>query len=139
MLKQRPNILDSVRVGDCMRAGIFTCDAHTSLREIAATMASLHIHALALRGPHGTPLAYITDLEVVAGIADSDELQAGDLVGTRATTVSRIQPLREAAQMMTHRGARHLIVIDEANGHAVGVLSSTDILEAYASGRGDDG
>jgi len=138
MLQPRPDMLDSVRVGDCMRAGIVTCDAHTSLRELAATMASLRIHAIALRAPHGQRLPFITDLEVMAGIALSDQLQAGDLVAIPAPTVSRIQPLREAAQLMVERGATHLVVIDEANGHAVGVLSSTDILQAYTSERGGD-
>jgi CBS domain-containing protein len=30
-------------------------------------------------------------------------------------------------------GPAHLIVINEASGHPVGVLSTTDILQAYAS------
>jgi predicted transcriptional regulator len=133
MIEQRPDRLDSARVGDCMRAGIFTCDPHASLRELAATMSSLRIHAIALRTAPGKPLPFITDLEVMAGIALSDQLQAGDLVPATAATVSRIQPLREAAQLMVEHGASHLIVIDEASGHAVGVLSTTDILQAYAA------
>lgn len=132
MIEQRPNILDGARAGDCMRAGIFTCDPQASLRELAATMSSLRIHALALRTAPGKPLPFITDLEVMAGIALSDQLQAGDLVPATATTVSRLQPLREAAQLMVEHGAAHLIVIDEASGHPVGVLSTTDILQAYA-------
>lgn len=78
MIDVSPEILDSARVGDCMRAGIFTCDPHASLRELAATMASLRVHALALRAPHGQRMPIITDLEVMAGLALSDRLQAGD-------------------------------------------------------------
>lgn len=133
MIEQRPDILDSARVGDCMRTGIFTCDPHASLRELAATMATLRIHALALRTAPGQPMPFITDLEVMAGIALSDQLQAGDLVPTTATTVARLQPLREAAQRMVEHGAAHLIVLDEASGHPVGVLSTTDVLQAYAA------
>jgi CBS domain-containing protein len=132
VIEQRPNILAGARAGDYMRAGIFTCDPHASLRELAATMSSLRIHALALRTAPGKPLPFITDLEVMAGIALSDQLQAGDLVPATATTVSRLQPLREAAQLMVEHGTAHLIVIDEASGHPVGVLSTTDILQAYA-------
>jgi CBS domain-containing protein len=69
----------------------------------------------------------------MAGIALSDQLQAGDLVPTTATTVSRIQPLRDAAQRMVEHGAAHLIVIDQVSGHPVGVLSTADILQAYAT------
>jgi CBS domain-containing protein len=138
VIENRPHLLDSAHVGDCMRAGIFTCDPHTPLRELAVTMSSLRIHALALRTAPGQPLPLITDLEVMAGIALSDGLQAGDLVPATAATVSRMQTLREAAQRMVERGAAHLIVIDEASGHPVGVLSTTDILQAYAvSGASD--
>jgi CBS domain-containing protein len=138
VIENRPNLLDSARVGDCMRAGIFTCDPHAPLRELAATMSSLRIHALALRTAPGQRLPFITDLEVMAGIALSDQLQAGDLVPATAATVSRIQTLREAAQQMVEHGAAHLIVIDEASGHAVGVLSTTDILQAYAASHEND-
>ncbi|MGZ4299743.1 MAG: CBS domain-containing protein [Solirubrobacteraceae bacterium] len=137
-MPERPNILDRARVGDCMRAGIFTCDPHASLHELAATMSSLRIHALALRSAPRQPMPFITDLEVMAGIALSDELQAGDLVAATAATVSRLQSLREAAERMVERGAAHLIVIDETSGDAVGVLSTTDILQAYAAADGSD-
>ena len=69
----------------------------------------------------------------MAGIALSDRLQAGDLVASPAPTVSRIQPLREAAQLMVEHGASHLIVLDDASGHPLGVLSTKDILQAYAA------
>jgi len=55
------------------------------------------------------------------------------LVAATAHTVSRIQTLREAAQLMVERGASHLIVLDDASGQPVGVLSTTDILQAYAA------
>ena len=136
VIELHPHILDSAHVGDCMRAGIFTCDPHAPLRELAATMSSLRIHALALRTAPGKPMPFITDLEVMAGIALGDELQAGDLVPATAATVSRIETLREAAQRMAEHGAAHVIVIDEASGHPVGVLSTTDILQAYAVAAG---
>ncbi|MGZ4311275.1 MAG: CBS domain-containing protein [Solirubrobacteraceae bacterium] len=135
MSSSASNILDSVRAGDCMRAGIFTCDPETPGRELAATMASLRIHALALRGaPSQTP-AIISDLDVVAGIAShADQFTARDLASAQAVTVSRTRTLREAAHLMVEHGAAHLIVIDHASGHPVGVLSSTDILQAFGAG-----
>lgn len=91
-------------------------------------MSSLRIHALALRTAPRQPLPFITDVEVMAGIALSDELEAGDLVPATAATVSRMQTLREAAQRIVERGAAHLIVIGEARAHPFGVLFTTDIL-----------
>ncbi len=69
VIDRRPHILDSAHVGGCMRAGIFTCDPHAPLRELAATMASLRIHAVALRTAPGKPMPFITD-------AASDESDA---------------------------------------------------------------
>jgi hypothetical protein len=59
LIENRPNLLDSAHVGDCMRAGIFTCDPHAPLRELAATTSSLRIHAVALRTARVQPLRFI--------------------------------------------------------------------------------
>ena len=131
--KVPPDPLDSVRVGDCMRAGIFACDPGTPVRELAAAMSSLRVHALAVRAQAPNAPAFVSDLDVMAGIALSDQLRAQDLTATAAVTASRLQSLREAAQIMVEHGAAHLIVLDEASGHPVGVLSTTDILQAYAT------
>jgi len=125
--------LDSARVGDCMRAGIFTCDPDTPARELAAMMSSLRIHAVALRaGPRQAP-ALIADRDVVASIAEGADPQAHQLASGSAPTISRAQTLRDAAKLMTAHRAAHLVVVNEASGHPVGVLSTTDILQAYAA------
>ena len=126
------SLLDSARVGDCMRAGIFSCDPDTPARELAAMMSSRRIHAVALRaGPPQAP-ALISDLDLVAGIAGEGDVPAHQLASGAAVTVSRAQTLREAAKLMAAHGATHLVVIDEASAHPVGVLATTDILQAYA-------
>lgn len=128
-----PSVLDSVRVGDCMRAGIFTCDRHTPAREVAAMMSSLRIHAVALRADAPQTPGLISDLDVVAGIADGGDPQAHEVGSGSAVTVSRTRTLRDAAKLMGAHGAAHLVVVNEASGHPVGVLSTTDILQAYAA------
>lgn len=133
-----PNVLDSVRVGDCMRAGIFSCDPHTPAREVAAMMSSLRVHAVALYAdpPHAPGL--ISDLDVVAGIADGGDPEAHEVRSGSAVTVSRTRSLRDAAQLMGAHGAAHLVVINEASGHPVGVISTTDILQAYATSAANE-
>ena len=103
----------------------------------AATTSSLRIHAVALRTARVQSLRFINRSRGDERHRLSDELQAGDLVSATATTVSRIQTLREAAQRIVERGVAHLIVIDEASSHPVGVLSTTSQvseLENDASG-----
>lgn len=132
------NVLDRVRVGDCMRAGIFTCDREATGPELAAMMASLRIHALALRGAPSEALVVISDLDLIAGIAERpDRFTAGELPSARSVTIARTRTLRDAAALMAQHAAAHLIVIDEASGHPVGVLSSTDLLQAYGAAAGN--
>ena len=132
------SLLDSARVGDCMRAGIFSCDPDTPARELAAMMSSLRIHAVALRARPPQAPAFISDLDLVASIAGAGDLPAHQLASGAAVTISRDQTLREAAKLMAQHGAAHLVVIDEASGHPVGVLSTTDILQAYAGTAATD-
>lgn len=138
MINGDPHTLDLVRVGDCMRATIFSCDGNTSVRDLAAAMSSLRVHALAVQSEPLEAPYLVSDLDVMAGIVVSEHFTARDLAGPRPVTVSRAQPLREAAQLMVERSAAHAIVLDEANGHAVGVLSTSDILQAYAGATAGD-
>jgi CBS domain-containing protein len=128
-----PTHLDSARVGDCMRAGIFTCEPDTSARELAAMMSSLRIHAVAVRAGTGQAPALIDDLDVIAGLAKGGDPQAHQLGPGTALTIPRSQSLRDAAKLMAAHRAEHLVVVDQASGHAVGVLSTTDILQVYAA------
>jgi predicted transcriptional regulator len=127
------NVLDSVRVGDCMRVGIFTCDRHTPASEVAAMMSSLRIHAVALRTDAPDAPGLISDVDLVAGIAGGRDPEAHEVASRSAITVSRRRTLREAAKLMAEHGAAHLVVVNEASGRPVGVLSTTDILQAYAA------
>jgi CBS domain-containing protein len=127
------NVLDSVRVGDCMRVGIFTCDRHTPAREVAAMMSSLRIHAVGLRADAGEAPSLISDLDLVAGIADAGDPQAHEVGSGSAVTISRARTLRDAARLMAAHGAAHLVVVNESSGRPVGMLSTTDILQAYAA------
>jgi CBS domain-containing protein len=65
--------------------------------------------------------------------ASAGELRAHQVASRAAVTVSRAQTLREAAKLMAAHGTTHLVVINEASGHPVGVLASNDILQAYAA------
>jgi CBS domain-containing protein len=68
-----------------------------------------------------------------AGRDTHDELAARDVAATEAPSIPSSCSLRQAAQMLSEHGVSHLVVIDESNGHAAGVLSTTDILSAYAA------
>lgn len=124
--------LNNVRVSDCMHHGIFGCNSDASLPEVAAIMSTHQVHALVVHNDAGRPAEIVSDTDVIAGAACSDAFCARDIAGTEALSVSSDSSLRDAAQLMAEHGVSHLIVRDTASGQPIGVISTTDILSAYA-------
>jgi CBS domain-containing protein len=134
MLDPNSDAVDRVRVGDCMRAGFLSCDADASLHQMAATMSAHRVHAVVVRGAHPLrPSSLLTDVDVVGAIALSDQLTAGKIPVEDALTIACSRSVRDAAQLMAEEHASHLVVVDDASGHPVGVISTTDILDAYVA------
>jgi predicted transcriptional regulator len=78
----------------------------------------------------------ISDLDLVAACPVLDARTAGSSAVTPLVTVSLLEQLTRAAQLMTEQGTAHLAVIDPATGRPVGVLSTLDIARVVASGQG---
>lgn len=130
--------LDAIRISDVMHAGIIDCDSHTSIEDVAARMSRLGVHSLAIRDRAGDVPAIVSDLDVVAAIGTGEQgLQIRDVAAEATITVSAGQSLRDAARLMSERGITHLVVLDDASGAPCGVVSSTDVLAAYASATND--
>lgn len=126
--------LDAVRAADVMHPGIHSCETDAPLHELAARMSSLRVHALAIRGDAALPLSIISDLDLVAAISCGDHhLLARDIAAEATVTVSSRRPLREVAQMMSEHGVTHLVVVDHQSNEPLGIVSSSDVLAAYAS------
>ena len=127
--------LEHVRVGDCMHAGVLTCSADASLRDVASIMADHHVHAVVIAGGDlARPEGVISDLDVLAALATRAECTAGQAGATEPLTVSADLNLQAAAQLMSEHGVSHLVIVDAAGGYPVGVLSSLDIAAVYAGG-----
>jgi len=137
MAQSGSNSLDRVRIGDCIRHGIFECDPRASLVEVAEIMASHRVHALIV-SERGRPARIVSDVDLIAAIAADDTLTAEDVASSEALSASSNSSLREAAQLMSKHGVSHLVARDPASGQPVGVLSTTDILGAYGlAGRSE--
>lgn len=128
-----------IRVHDAMHAGIVTCDAETSMRGVARLMAERRVHAVAVADPsqRGRHRGVISDLEVAAAIATDVERTAAESTTTELVTVSSDDRLDHAAQLMVEHEVTHLIVLDPASGHTVGVLSTLDLAAVYGNGAVD--
>jgi CBS domain-containing protein len=99
-------------------------------------MATHRVHAVAVH--HGTfrPYGIISDLDVIAAAAGGIQPCASEVAATDVLSVSTDSSLREATRLMAEHGVSHVVAIERANGHAVGVLSTTDIVAAYARAAG---
>ena len=129
-------------VADAMRPGIISCQADTSLRAVAETMASYHVHAVVVEretvesgaAPRGWGIVADVDL---ARAAARGELQttAGELAGSGAAFIGPDEPLKRAAELMVQHGVSHLIVSTAPNARPAGVISTLDLAVALAWGR----
>lgn len=116
-----------------MHHGILSCASDAPLGEVAGVMAKHRIHAVAItNGASGRPIGIASDLDVVAAAATGEEPTARQAACTEPLTVSADDSLVHAAQVMSEYGVHHLVVMDPASGFPVGVLSTLDIVGAYA-------
>lgn len=126
--------LDHIRVHDVMHHGILGCEGDAPLAEVAGIMARHRVHAVAIgNGELERPAAIVSDLDVVAAIATGVEPNAGQSAATEPLTVSSDERLDRAAQLMAEHRISHLVVLDAAGGHPVGVLSTLDVATVYAA------
>jgi CBS domain-containing protein len=136
--------LEHIRVRDAMHHGILSCTGDAPLGEVAGIMAKHHVHAVAIANGDGTrPLGIVSDLDVVAAAASGEDPSALQAAATEPLAVSADERLPRAAQLMAEHGVSHLVVLDAASGHPIGVLSTIDIATVYAGScsgpRLDDG
>ena len=130
-----PAPLAHVHVQDAMHAGLLCTESGTPLTEVARIMADHRVHAVVVEGDEagGAPAGIVTSLDVMAAVASAEELTAGDVAATETVTIATNDRLDHAAQLMAEHGVTHLIVVDTATGHPVGVLSTIDIAVVYAA------
>lgn len=131
---------EHARVADVMRIGTLTCPANASLREVARTMASHHIHSVVVQrldeagGPRSWQLLSDLDLVRAPQNGDPDDLTAGEVARSEPLTVTGEDSLERATQLMTEHATAHLIVVDPHNGLPIGMVSSLDVAGTLAWG-----
>jgi CBS domain-containing protein len=124
-----------VRVRDCMHSGVFTCAPDDPLRRVAAVMADKKVHSVVItNGAGDRPIGVVSDLDVVSALAAGADCTAAEAAATEPVAVSSDESLLGAAQLMSEHGVSHLVVIDRASGHPLGVLSTLDLAAVYGDG-----
>jgi CBS domain-containing protein len=130
---------DRPRVHDWMHPGIVSCAEDTPVGEVARMMGDYRVHAIAVADvAHGRPWGtwrIVSDVDLMAAVAAGDEATAAELAGTEAITIPADAPLEVAAQLMSAQRVAHLVVVDQAGGFPIGIISTLDIASAYGRGQ----
>lgn len=133
--------LEHATVSDAMHPGILACEPDASLTEVAQTMATHHVHSLAVVGisheePRCAVWSVISDLDLVrAGIQAGEPQSAGAIAQQPLVTVEPTLPLREAGELMLRHTVSHLVVVEPGTQRPIGILSTADIAGVIAWGE----
>jgi CBS domain-containing protein len=130
--------LESARVADAMRHGIFSCSADASLRDAARTMSSHHVHTIVVTDPaDGSLWGLLSDTALLSALLEFDgsELLLREVADRDLTTISSDVPLLAAAELMHERGIAHVVVRDAHSGRPSGMLSTLDLAGILAWGQ----
>jgi CBS domain-containing protein len=132
-IEQNAPDLTEIAVRQLMSGSVLTCQAETPARDVARMMATHAIHVVPIeKGP--SPQRVVTAralAQVACSAAEHTTLTAED-VSLDAVTAGPDEPLPTAAARMLEQNASHLVVVDEASGDAIGVLSDADIVSRWA-------
>jgi CBS domain-containing protein len=125
------------RVRDALHLGVITCLPDTPMEAVARIMTTNHVHAVVVAGLGGVrPWGVVTDRDLLAVAPEAAGRVAGSCATTDLVTVAPDDPLEVAAERMRDQSVSHLLVVDPELNVPVGMLSTLDIAEIVAWGRG---
>lgn len=133
--------LPEIRAADAMRAGVLTCPPETPLSVVARMMASYRVHCIVVTEPVSEadsfeqPWRVISDLDLVrAAGPELSERTARAFASEDALTVASDDSLEQVTRVMSKNGVAHVVVRD-ARGRPVGVISTLDVIDVLARAR----
>lgn len=129
-----------MKVAELMHAPVLTVDADHTVADAVVTLADGHVSALPVVDGRGRLLGVLSTTDILAATAEADSERRADVLETpvrmlmsrRALTINPDAGVREAAQQLLYAEVHRLFVTDQ--GRVVGVVSSTDVVRALATG-----
>ena len=132
-----------MRVSELMQGAVKTVGPDAAVNEAVVALADSHISALPVVDVLGRMVGVISSTDILTSEAEAENATARealfedtmvrDIMTLHPLTVSGDVEVREAAQQMLYADIHRLFVV---NGErVVGVISTTDIMRAVATGR----
>jgi CBS domain-containing protein len=132
-----------MRVSDLMQTDVQTVPPDAVVQDAATVLADSHVSALPVVDGIGRMVGVISRTDILASEEESDDQAARqalfeetfvrDLMTSPALTIAPEADVKEAAQQMLYTGVHRLFVT--SGDRVVGVISTTDIVSAVATGR----
>ena len=132
-----------MRVNELMQRNVKTVDMDAAVNEAVVTLADSHISALPVVDGAGRMVGVVSSTDVLTSEAEAPDARARetllqdttvrDIMTHRPLTVSPDTEVREAAQQMLYADIHRLFVVE--GDQVLGVISTTDIMRAVATGR----
>jgi predicted transcriptional regulator len=132
-----------MRVNELMQRNVQTVADDEALNEAIGALTSSHISALAVVDRTGQMVGVLSSTDVLTSEAEAGNASAreelfentvvGDIMTRHPLTVSPNTQVREAAQQMLYAEIHRLFVVEDQR--VVGVISTTDIMRAVATGK----
>ena len=131
-----------MKVAELMRTDLASVARDATVGEAIVTLTDVHVLGLpVVDGQRFVGVISTTDvLDAVAERGRGGDLSrflettlVGDLMTSKPETVSPGDDVKMAAQEMLYLGIHRVFVVD--NDQLVGVLSASDVVQAYANGK----
>ncbi len=132
-----------MRVRELMQGDVITVNLDTSINDAVVTLTDAHISALPVVDGGGRMVGVVSSTDVLTSEAEAndaverealfEQMMVRDIMTRRPLTVSPDAEVREAAQQMLYADVHRLFVT--ADDKVVGVISTTDIVRAVATGN----
>jgi CBS domain-containing protein len=133
----------TVKVADLMQTKVVTVRPDASVAEVIATLADAHVSAAPVVNPHGQVVGVVSSSDVLNEEAEASNRNARtmlleatlaqDIMTPRPLTIEPQADVRDAAREMLYAEVHRLFVVSEER--LVGVISTTDIVRAVATGK----
>jgi CBS domain-containing protein len=127
---------DAITVGMLTGSEILCIGPEATLQDVAVAMGDAGVGSLVV-GTQDDVQGIISERDVVRAVANGQDLAAlsvGQVASTKLVWADEASPMADVAMEMTEKWVRHVLV--ENDGRLVGIVSSRDLLGAYAMDGG---
>jgi CBS domain-containing protein len=131
-----------MRVREFMQTDVKTVQQDDAVNDAVVTLTDAHISALPVVDNSGRMVGVISGTDVLTSEAEArdaverealfEQMMVRDIMTPRPLTISPEADIREAAQQMLYADIHRLFVTSDKR--LVGVISTTDIVRAVATG-----